>query len=61
MIVSVDPSVTPGTIVRINDANVPTQDISVIGSFQIFPPEPTTGVLVGLGLVVLGAVSRRRS
>jgi uncharacterized repeat protein (TIGR01451 family) len=44
MTISVDPGVTPGTIVRANDANIPTADIGVSGSFQVLTSPGTEPV-----------------
>jgi hypothetical protein len=55
------PNLLPGTIVRINGLNVPTEEVGVSGNFQVLTPEPTTALLIGLGLVGLGAVIRGRA
>ena len=49
----------PGNILQLGDNSNPTNSVS--GNFAIATPEPTTAVLVGLGLLGLGVAGRRRA
>jgi len=50
---------SPGNILQLADGSKPVNAIS--GDFDVVTPEPTTALLVGLGLAGLGVAGRRRS
>jgi len=49
---------SPGNTLFLADETYPTNNLS--GSFAVITPEPTTALLVGLGLMGLGVAGRRR-
>jgi hypothetical protein len=51
-------STSPGNTLFLGDETFPTNNVS--GSFAVITPEPTTAILVGMGLVGLGVAGRRR-
>ena len=50
---------SPGNILQLVDGSNPANALS--GDFNVITPEPTTALLVGLGLAGLGVAGRRRS
>jgi len=50
---------SPGNILQLIDNTTPANPVS--GDFVVLTPEPTTALLVGLGLAGLGVAGRRRS
>ena len=50
---------SPGNILQLADGSNPANALS--GNFDVVTPEPTTALLVGLGLAGLGVAGRRRS
>ena len=50
---------SPGNILQLQNGSNPTNTVS--GDFVVTTPEPTTAVLVGLGLLGLGVAGRRRA
>ncbi|MEE3328815.1 MAG: PEP-CTERM sorting domain-containing protein [Myxococcota bacterium] len=50
---------SPGNILQLADGSNPANALS--GDFNVITPEPTTALLVGLGLAGLGVAGRRRS
>ena len=49
---------SPGNILQLSDGSNPVNAVS--GDFDVVTPEPTTALLVGLGLAGLGVAGRRR-
>jgi hypothetical protein len=49
---------SPGNILQLQDGSNPANAMS--GDFDVVTPEPTTALLVGLGLAGLGIAGRRR-
>ena len=49
---------SPGNIIQLADGSNPVNAVS--GNFDVVTPEPTTALLVGLGLAGLGVAGRRR-
>jgi hypothetical protein len=49
---------SPGNILQVADGSNPVNAVS--GDFDVVTPEPTTALLVGLGLAGLGVAGRRR-
>ena len=49
---------SPGNILQVADGSNPVNAVS--GNFDVVTPEPTTALLVGLGLAGLGVAGRRR-
>ncbi|MAI26633.1 MAG: hypothetical protein CMN75_11410 [Spirochaeta sp.] len=49
---------SPGNILQLSDGSNPANAVS--GDFDVVTPEPTTALLVGLGLAGLGVAGRRR-
>ena len=49
---------SPGNVLQLSDGSNPVNAIS--GDFDVVTPEPTTALLVGLGLAGLGVAGRRR-
>lgn len=52
-------STSPGNTLFLGDETYPTNNLS--GSFAVITPEPTTALLVGLGLMGLGVAGRRKA
>ena len=50
---------SPGNVLSLGDGSNPANSTS--GNFVVTTPEPTTALLVGLGLAGLGVAGRRRS
>ena len=50
---------SPGNILQLIDNSTPANPVS--GDFVVTTPEPTTALLVGLGLLGLGVAGRRRA
>ena len=50
---------SPGNILQLKDGSNPANAVS--GNFDVVTPEPTTALLVGLGLAGLGIAGRRRA
>jgi len=50
---------SPGNVLSLGDGSTPGNAVS--GDFVVTTPEPTTAVLVGLGLLGLGVAGRRRA
>ena len=50
---------SPGNILQLADGSNPANAVS--GDFDVVTPEPTTALLVGLGLAGLGIAGRRRA
>jgi hypothetical protein len=50
---------SPGNVLQLKDGSNPVNAVS--GNFDVVTPEPTTALLVGLGLAGLGVAGRRRS
>ena len=50
---------SPGNVLQLSDGSNPNNAVS--GNFDVVTPEPTTALLVGLGLAGLGIAGRRRA
>ena len=50
---------SPGNVISLGDGSNPANPVS--GDFTVTTPEPTTALLVGLGLLGLGVAGRRRA
>jgi hypothetical protein len=50
-----------GNILRVNDVVLPPSSTTLSPGIAVITPEPTTALLVGLGLIGLGVAGRRRA